>query len=79
MLSDLHLGSGPGGKELVASVRRLCGRELPAILVTGDTAGEALREVVDGADPVLFKPVQPRQLLEAIRRALEQPARPGAG
>lgn len=79
VLSDLHLGSGPGGKELVASVRRLCGRELPAILVTGDTAGEALREVVDGADPVLFKPVQPRQLLEAIRRALEQPARPGAG
>jgi two-component system, sensor histidine kinase len=78
VLSDLHLGSGSGGKELVASVRRLCGREVPAILVTGDTAGQALREVVDGADPVLFKPVQPRHLLEAIRRALEQPSRPGA-
>lgn len=70
VLSDLHLGHGPGGQEVVASVRRLCGREVPAILVTGDTAGQALRDVVAGADPVLFKPVQPRHLLEALRNAL---------
>jgi len=71
ILSDLHLGGGAGGREVVASVRRLCGREVPAILVTGDTAGEALREVVGGTDPVLFKPVQPRQLFEAMRAALQ--------
>lgn len=71
VLSDLHLGAGPGGQEVVATVRRLCGRELPAILVTGDTAGQALRDVAAGADPVLFKPVQPHHLLEALRNALE--------
>lgn len=71
VLSDLHLGGGAGGREVIASVRRLCGREVPAILVTGDTAGEALREVVAGTDPVLFKPVQPRQLFEAMRAALQ--------
>jgi len=71
ILSDLHLGGGAGGREVVATVRRLCGREVPAILVTGDTAGEALREVVAGTDPVLFKPVQPRQLFEAMRAALQ--------
>lgn len=71
ILSDLHLGGGTGGREVVASVRRLCGREVPAILVTGDTAGDALREVVGGTDPVLFKPVQPRQLFEAMRAALQ--------
>ncbi len=71
ILSDLHLGGGAGGREVVASLRRLCGREVPAILVTGDTAGEALREVVAGTDPVLFKPVQPRQLFEAMRAALQ--------
>lgn len=71
VLSDLHLGPGPGGQEVVASVRRLCGRELPAILVTGDTAGQELRNVATGADPVLFKPVQPRHLLQALRNALE--------
>jgi two-component system, sensor histidine kinase len=75
ILSDLHLGHGLGGQEVVANVRRLCGREVPAILVTGDTAGQALRDVAAGADPVLFKPVQPRHLLEALRNALEGPTR----
>ncbi|MCW5633146.1 MAG: response regulator, partial [Rubrivivax sp.] len=71
ILSDLHLGPGAGGREVVASLRRMLGRDVPAILVTGDTAGEALREVVAGTDPVLFKPVQPRQLFEAMRAALQ--------
>jgi len=71
VLTDLHLGPGAGGREVVAMVRRLCAREVPAILVTGDTAGEALREVVAGRDPVLFKPVQPKQLFEAMRAALQ--------
>ena len=73
ILTDLHLGSGPGGQEVVASVRRLCARDIPAVLVTGDTAGEALRVVAAGADPVLFKPVQPRHLFEAMRAALDRP------
>jgi CheY-like chemotaxis protein len=77
ILSDLHLGPGPGGHEVVASVRRLCGRPLPAVLVTGDTTGEALRVVAAGADPVLFKPVQPRHLLEALRNAFGQHADAG--
>ena len=76
ILTDLHLGPGPGGQEVVATVRRLCGREVPAVLVTGDTAGEALRVVAAGADPVLFKPVQPRHLFEAMRAALERPGAP---
>lgn len=76
ILTDLHLGPGPGGQDVVAAVRRLCGREVPALLVTGDTAGEALRAVAAGADPVLFKPVQPRHLFEAMRAALERPGLP---
>ena len=74
VLTDLHLGPGPGGHEVVVQVRRLCGRQVPAILITGDTAGEALRAVAAGADPVMFKPVQPRHLFEAMRAALEGPA-----
>jgi two-component system, sensor histidine kinase len=70
IVSDLHLGPGPGGREVIVAVRRLCGREVPAILVTGDTAGQALRDVAVGADTVLFKPVQPRHLFEAVRSAL---------
>jgi signal transduction histidine kinase len=70
VLSDLHLGTGPGGQDVITAVRRLCEREVPAILITGDAAGPALREVVSGSDPVLFKPVQPRHLFDAMRAAL---------
>ena len=70
VLTDLHLGPGPGGSEVITAVRRLCEREVPAILITGDAAGQALREVAAGSDPVLFKPVQPRHLFDAMRAAL---------
>jgi signal transduction histidine kinase len=70
VLSDLHLGGGPDGVEVIENVRRLCGREVPAILVTGDTAPEQIRHVSDRDVAVLFKPVQPRRLFEALRDAL---------
>lgn len=70
VLTDLHLGPGPGGSDVITAVRRLCEREVPAILITGDATGQALREVVAGSDPVLFKPVQPRHLFDAMRAAL---------
>ncbi|MBZ8141146.1 hybrid sensor histidine kinase/response regulator [Rubrivivax gelatinosus] len=70
VLSDLHLGVGPDGNEVIASVRRLCGREVPAILVTGDTGLGEHAPRVDTATPVLIKPVQARQLFEALRAAL---------
>lgn len=72
VLSDLHLGPGPGGNEVVASLRRLCGRQIPAILVTGDTAGPQLKTVTGGPDPVLFKPVQAKALRNALRMALSR-------
>jgi two-component system, sensor histidine kinase len=70
VLSDLHLGDGPNGREVIARVRRLCGREVPAILITGDTARDEIERMGTGGDPVLFKPVQPRVLFDAVRAAL---------
>lgn len=70
VLSDLHLGDGPDGTEVIATVRRLCGRDIPAVLITGDTAHERIEPVAATGDPILFKPVQPRRLYEALRAAL---------
>lgn len=70
VLSDLHLGDGPDGLEAIAEVRRLCGRDVPAVLVTGDTAQAEIQRVTACGYPVLFKPVQPRRLFEALRNAL---------
>jgi len=70
VLTDLHLGPGPGGVAVIANVRRLCGRDVPAILVTGDAAPEQVQDVALSGDPVLFKPVQPRRLFDALIAAL---------
>ena len=67
MLSDLHLGDGPDGIEAIDDVRRQCGCEVPAILITGDTSHDEMRRATDSGHPVLFKPVQPRKLLNALR------------
>ncbi len=67
ILSDLHLGDGPDGIGVIHAVRRRCGREIPAILITGDTTHDEMRRATDSGHPVLFKPVQPRKLLNALR------------
>ncbi len=70
VLSDLHLGDGPDGAEVIDNIRRLCGRDVPAVLVTGETSRDEVSRVAAGGDPVLFKPVQPRRLFEVLRSVL---------
>lgn len=67
ILSDLHLGDGPDGIAAIRAVRRLCARDVPAILVTGDTSREELRRATESGHTVLFKPLQPRKLFNALR------------
>ena len=43
---------------------------LPAILITGDTSGDEMRRVAASGHPVLFKPMQPRRLFEALHNLL---------
>lgn len=71
VLSDLHLGDGDDGQDVVATVRRMCGRDVPAILVTGETARERLQRLDAGGDPVMFKPVRPRELFDAMQVLLQ--------
>ncbi len=73
VLSDLQLSAQPGaadGVTVVESVRRLCGYAVPAVIVTGDTSRQAVQLLAARGDPVLFKPVQPRRLFDAMRAAL---------
>ena len=70
ILSDLHLGDGPDGIAAIAAVRRHCGQDVGAILITGDTSHEEMRRVTDSGLPVLFKPVQPRKLYNVLRGML---------
>jgi two-component system, sensor histidine kinase len=58
------------GLSVVDNVRRLCGHAVPAVIVTGDTSAQAARMLAARGDPVLFKPVQPRRLFDAMQAAL---------
>ena len=70
ILSDLHLGDGPDGLAAIDAIRRQCGHDVPAVVITGDTShGEMLR-VAESGLPVLLKPVQPRKLHNVLRGLL---------
>ena len=70
ILSDLHLGDGPDGRDGIVAIeviRDRCGADVPAMLITGDTAHAEIRRATDSGHRVLFKPVQPRKLFDALR------------
>ncbi|MDN3919653.1 ATP-binding protein [Roseateles violae] len=69
MLSDLRLRGGDDGISAVRSLRgALPG--LPAVLISGDTAPERLREAHAAGLLLLHKPVLEEQLLTAIQTAM---------
>jgi two-component system, sensor histidine kinase len=67
IISDLHLGEGPDGLVVIERVRNVCGYEVPAMVVTGDTSPQEMRRLSDSGHVVLFKPVQPRKLFSMLR------------
>ena len=67
ILSDLHLGDGPDGIAGIEAIRRRCGCHVAAMLITGDTSHAEIRRATESGHPVLFKPVQPRKLYDALR------------
>lgn len=71
VLTDLRLRGGDDGISAVRSLRgALPG--LPAVLITGDTAPERLREAHAAGLVLLHKPVLEEQLLQAIQAALAE-------
>jgi signal transduction histidine kinase/CheY-like chemotaxis protein len=67
MLCDLHLGNREDGLQAIELVRGIAQRTIPAIMITGDTSPAEIRRASASGNPVLFKPVQPRQLMAALR------------
>ncbi len=57
LISDYRLRDQRNGAEAIATLRSLLGNDLPALLITGDTAPERLREAQSSGVPLLHKPV----------------------
>ncbi|MBO9515353.1 MAG: hybrid sensor histidine kinase/response regulator [Variovorax sp.] len=62
VISDYRLRGLRTGAEAIAALRAEFGDGLPALLITGDTAPQRLREARASGVPLLHKPVSPNQL-----------------
>jgi len=72
LIVDYRLRERETGADAIAAVRRQCGILIPAMILTGDTAPERIREAKEAGCPLLHKPVQPGKLLALIRHCLRQ-------
>jgi signal transduction histidine kinase len=71
IVADFRLRQHESGIDTVRRLRSRLGN-VPALLVTGDTAPERLREAQSSALPLLHKPVSAEKLTEAMRAALQR-------
>ncbi|MBP2315268.1 ATP-binding protein [Azospirillum soli] len=73
VVSDFRLIGRTTGLDAIAAVRRRLGRRLPAVLVTGDTDPQRLREAKRAGCTLLHKPFRPDDLHRALSKAFRHP------
>ena len=70
IFSDYRLSDGFNGIDAVAAIRESLETNLPAVVITGDTSPERLKEVSSTGLQVLHKPVSPDDLLRLLQELL---------
>lgn len=66
VISDYRLCGQSTGADAIIALRELLGMQLPALIITGDTAPERLREAMGSGIPLLHKPLAPGALYQAL-------------
>lgn len=70
IIADYRLAGSVTGSDAVRQLIRHLGYRVPALIVTGDTSPERLRELAASGHVVLHKPLAPDLLQTAIRQAI---------
>ena len=70
ILADYHLNDNMTGTQAILDLRDSLGKNIPALLVTGDTSTDSEREAASYALPILYKPVESDKLIAAINTAV---------
>ena len=76
VVCDYRLRRDERGTAVVVRIREHCGRQVPAILVTGDTGVDDLRDLRLSALQVLHKPCDPATLLQTLADVCGRPDDP---
>jgi CheY-like chemotaxis protein len=71
IISDYHLANGKTGIEAIERINAAFGASIPAILISGDTAPERLRDAKDKGYILLHKPVDPMRLRAVMLELLK--------
>ncbi len=79
IVSDYRLSGDRDGIGVIARLREKFGHDIPAILITGDTAPESLQRIAQAGLPVLHKPLRPAKLRALLTHLVQQPRRPAVG
>ena len=68
ILSDYRLRDNHNGVDAVAAIRESVETRIPAIIITGDTSPERLKEVKKTGLQLMHKPVNPDELHDTMQR-----------
>ena len=72
IVSDFRLPDDTDGIEVITCLRRKYGRDIPAILVTGDTAPDTILHIGQAGFPLLHKPLRPAKLRALLTHLIQQ-------
>ena len=70
IISDYRLPGGKTGLQIIKHIRERLGRDIPAILLTGDTVSIQPREVEERGCHLMHKPVTGDKLVALINRLI---------
>ena len=70
LITDYHLHDGETGLQVIAAVRAIVGRELPAVVITGDTSSTVRDLRKDDRVHLVSKPIDANHLLALLKSLL---------
>lgn len=79
LITDYSLPGDTDGIGVVSQFREKFGKDLPALVLTGDTAADTLQRITEAGLKVMHKPVRPARLRAALAHLLEQDSAHGPG
>lgn len=72
IVSDYRLPDDTDGIEVIGRLRQKFGHDIPAILVTGDTAPDTILRISQAGVPMLHKPLRPAKLRALLTHLIQQ-------
>ncbi|HET9462417.1 MAG TPA: ATP-binding protein [Thiobacillus sp.] len=79
IVSDYRLPDDTDGIEVITRLRKKFGHDIPAIVVTGDTAPDTILHISQAGFPLLHKPLRPANLRALLTHLIQQARPPAVG